>query len=541
MTKVQNTSVSVATQVENKKVKKQQQKKEQQVFKGNGNKQTVKKPNDSAIKQKIYKKTGFQLKDTANRGKIIPLKVNGKVREYETVGTLTTGGRILVKEKGKEVYHVVSHTKDNKLVMLKDDYAKNKIFYESTSSEHKVKYGKKNYVITNSKRDRHGRMSAIDENGKRVVLSSDGKELKTGYVEAEDQKDNMNDYIAKQTKGKSKAEADKIRQQILSGNSSYSNKGVLRFKASNGEVWYYDTKRKTYVKYAEKEAQAIIKNLDKGATENWLLFRTGLGTDYELLKNTNAQIIDPEVLNKVNKHYSAEYGNKVDKNAQYGSGKYKTAYEAFLASEIGDDEVYQFNAALVKNNAITDQSRRNEILQTNLTKIKSNGLGVSGRANRLAAADAASTKEDYQTLQDAAEEELKKTNYKAPFKGSDALQTYIYGVNNGDVQEIDDFNTTLIDPKEDMIDRDEIVKIKAETGVLWAKKGNFKKGFEAQDSDVTKQMFTLQSPNGKSALDAKLLKKQAAEKHQDDYLMMARPDLYSEDEIVITTRSITIF
>ena len=537
MTKVQNTSVSAATQVENKKVKKQQQKKEQQVFKGNGNKQTVKKPNDSALKQEIYKKTGFQLKDTANRGKIIPLKVNGKVREYETVGTLTTGGRILVKEMGKEVYHVVSHTKDNKLVMLKDDYAKNKIFYESTSSEHKVKYGKKNYVITNSKRDRHGRMSAIDENGKRVVLSSDGKELKTGYVEAEDQKDNMNDYIAKQTKGKSKAEADKIRQQILSGNSSYSNKGVLRFKASNGEVWYYDTKRKTYVKYAEKEAQAIIKNLDKGATENWLLFRTGLGTDYELLKNTNAQIIDPEVLNKVNKHYSAEYGNKVDKNAQYGSGKYKTAYEAFLASEIGDDEVYQFNAALVKNNAITDQSRRNEILQTNLTKISGFGIegigvGVNKRANRMAAADAASTKEDYQALQDAAEEENKKKNYKAQFKGQDALQTYIYGVHDGDVQEIDDFNNALIDPKEDMLDRDEIVRIKAETGVLWLKEGNFKKGFEAQDNDVTKQMFALQSPNGKSALDAKLLKKQAAEKHQDDYLMMARPDLYSEDEIV---------
>ena len=537
MAKIQNTNVSAATQVENKKVKKQQQKKEQQVFKGNGNKQTVKKPNDSALKQEIYKKTGFQLKDTANRGKIIPLKVNGKVREYETVGTLTTGGRILVKERGKEVYHVVSHTKDNKLVMLKDDYAKNKIFYESTSSEHKVKYGKKNYVITNSKRDRHGRMSAIDENGKRVVLSSDGKELKTGYVEAEDQKDNMNDYIAKQTKGKSKAEADKIRQQILSGNSSYSNKGVLRFKASNGEVWYYDTKRKTYVKYAEKEAQAIIKNLDKGATENWLLFRTGLGTDYELLKNTNAQIIDPEVLNKVNKYYSAEYGNKVDKNAQYGSGKYKTAYEAFLASEIGDDEVYQFNAALVKNNAITDQSRRNEILQTNLTKISGFGIegigvGVNKRANRMAAADAASTKEDYQALQDAAEEENKKKNYKPQFKGQDALQTYIYGVHDGDVQEIDDFNTTLIDPKEDMLDRDEIVRIKAETGVLWAKKGLYNKAFESQDSDVTKQMFALQSPNGKSALDAKLLKKQAAEKHQDDYLMMARPDLYSEDEIV---------
>ncbi len=537
MAKIQNTNVSAATQVENKKVKKQQQKKEQQVFKGNGNKQTVKKPNDSALKQEIYKKTGFQLKDTANRGKIIPLKVNGKVREYETVGTLTTGGRILVKERGKEVYHVVSHTKDNKLVMLKDDYAKNKIFYESTSSEHKVKYGKKNYVITNSKRDRHGRMSAIDENGKRVVLSSDGKELKTGYVEAEDQKDNMNDYIAKQTKGKSKAEADKIRQQILSGNSSYSNKGVLRFKASNGEVWYYDTKRKTYVKYAEKEAQAIIKDLDKGATENWLLFRTGLGTDYELLKNTNAQIIDPEVLNKINKHYSAEYGNKVDKNAQYGSGKYKTAYEAFLASEIGDDEVYQFNAALVKNNAITDQSRRNEILQTNLTKISGFGIeglgvGVNKRANRMAAADAASTKEDYQALQDAAEEENKKKNYKPQFKGQDALQTYIYGVHDGDVQEIDDFNTTLIDPKEDMLDRDEIVRIKAETGVLWAKKGLYNKAFESQDSDVTKQMFALQSPNGKSALDAKLLKKQAAEKHQDDYLMMARPDLYSEDEIV---------
>lgn len=531
MTKVNgNNNVSAEYKIVNgKKVKKQEQSKNQkQVFNNKGQK-TPQKPNDSAIKQEVYKKSGYQLKDTKDRNKIIQLKVNGKIRSYKTVGTLTTGGRILVQD-AKGAYHVVSHTKDNKLIMLKDDYAKNKIFYESTSSEHKVKYGKKNYVITNSKRDRHGRMSAIDENGKRVVLSSDGKELKTGYVEAEDQKDNMNDYIAKQTKGKSKAEADKIRQRILSGNSSYSNKGVLRFKASNGEVWYYDTKRKTYVKYAEKEAQAIIKNLDKGATENWLLFRTGLGTDYELLKNTNAQIIDPEVLNKVNKHYSAEYGNKVDKNAQYGSGKYKTAYEAFLASEIGDDEVYQFNAALVKNNAITDQSRRNEILQTNLTKIKSNGLGVSGRANRLAAADAASTKEDYQTLQDAAEEELKKTNYKAPFKGSDALQTYIYGVNNGDVQEIDDFNTTLIDPKEDMIDRDEIVKIKAETGALWAKKGKYDKAFEAQDGEIVDKMFALQDANGKASLNVKELKAKA-KGFQGEYLMFAKPELFTEQEL----------
>ena len=524
MTKVNgNNNVSAEYKIVNgKKVKKQEQSKNQkQVFNNKGQK-TPQKPNDSAIKQEVYKKSGYQLKDTKDRNKIIQLKVNGKIRSYKTVGTLTTGGRILVQDE-KGAYHVVSHTKDNKLIMLKDDYAKNKIFYESTSSEHKVKYGKKNYVITNSKRDRHGRMSAIDENGKRVVLSSDGKELKTGYVEAEDQKDNMNDYIAKQTKGKSKAEADKIRQQILSGNSSYSNKGVLRFKASNGEVWYYDTKRKTYVKYAEKEAQAIIKNLDKGATENWLLFRTGLGTDYELLKNTNAQIIDPEVLGKVNKHYSAEYGNKVDKNAQYGSGKYKTAYEAFLASEIGDDEVYQFNAALVKNNAITDQSRRNEILQTNLTK-------VGSRANRLAAADAASRKEDYQTLQDAAEEENKKKNYKAPFKGSDALQTYIYGVNNGDVQEIDDFNTTLIDPKEDMLDRDEIVKIKAETGALWAKQGKYDKAFEAQDGEIVDKMFALQDANGKASLNVKELKAKA-KGFQGEYLMFAKPELFTEQEL----------
>ena len=536
MTKVQNTNVSAVTKVENKKVKKQQQKKEQQVFKGNGNKQTVQKPNDSALKQEIYKKTGFQLKDTKNKGQIINLKVNGRVRPYETVGTLTTGGRILVKEKGKEVYHVVSHTPDKKPVMLKDDYARNKVFYETTSAEHKVKIGKKNYIITNSKRDRHGRMTAINSRGQEVILSHDGKELKHSYVEAEDQKDNLNDYIAQQTKGKSKAEANKIRQQIMDGNSSYSSKGVLRFKASNGEVWYYDTKRKTYVKYAEKEAQAIIKDLDKGAKEDWWLFRTGLGTDYELLKNTNAQIIDPEVLNKINKHYSTEYGKKVDKNAEYGSGKYKTAYEAFLASEIGDDEVYLFNATLVKNKAITDQSRRNEILQTNLTKISGIGIeglgvGVNKRANRMAAADAASTKEDYQTLQDAAEDENAKKNYKPQFKGQDALQTYIYGVHDGDVQEIDDFNNALIDPKEDMLDRDEIVRIKAETGVLWLKEGNFKKGFEAQDNDVTKQMFALQNPKGKAVLNANTLKQQAAKDKQEDYMMMARPDLYSDKEL----------
>ena len=244
----------------------------------------------------------------------------------------------------------------------------------------------------------------------------------------------------------------------------------------------------------------------------------------------------PEVLNKINKHYSTEYCKKVDKNAEYGSGKYKTAYEAFLASEIGDDEVYLFNATLVKNKAITDQSRRNEILQTNLTKISGIGIeglgvGVNKRANRMAAADAASTKEDYQTLQDAAEDENIKNNYKPQFKGQDALQTYIYGVHDGDVQEIDDFNNALIDPKENMLDRDEIVRIKAETGVLWLKEGNFKKGFEAQDNDVTKQMFALQNPNGKAVLNAKALKQQAAKDKQEDYMMMARPDLYSDKEL----------
>ncbi|MGN1154195.1 MAG: hypothetical protein ACI4S3_09205, partial [Candidatus Gastranaerophilaceae bacterium] len=497
VSKVNGTSQVKATEKANAK-KKVAKPKEQPVFKNQPKKEIAKKVNDSTIKQEVYQKTGFQLKDTTNYRKMITLTVYGKARQYKTIGTLTTGGRILVQDE-KGAYHVVSHTKDNKLVMLKDDYARNKIAFETTSQQHKVKYGNKEYVITNAHRDRHGRMTAISANGRKVILSSNGIELKTGYVEAQDQVDRINDSIATATKGKSKAEADKIKKQITDRYASYASKDVMRFKASNGEVWYYNLKTKKYLKYADTEAKAIVTDLEKGASEDWLIGRTGLGTDYELLKKANDNIIDPEVLKRVNQHFEAEYGSKVNKNAKYGDGKYRTAYEAFLASEIGDDEVYLFNASLVKNGAILDQARRNEILQTNLTK-------VGTRENRLAAADAASTKEDYQALQDAAEEENKKQGYKAQFKGQDALQTYIYGVSKGDVQEIDDFNTVLIDPNEDMLDRDDVVRIKAEMGVLWLQKGDFRKGFEANDSDVVKKMFELETPNGKKVLDAKALK-----------------------------------
>ena len=592
VSKVNGTSQVKATEKANekKKVVKQQQ---QQFFENKSKQVTEKNVNDSAIKQEVYKKTGFQLKDTKDNGKMITLTVNGKARQYKTVGTLTTGGRILVQDE-KGAYHVVSHTKENKLIMLKDDYAKNKIAFETTSKQHKVKYGKKEYVITNAQRDRHGRMTAIDANGKQVILSSKGQELKTGYVEAQDQVDRINDmqniqntkktvfeksgfqlkdtnnaneklnvngkeytvvgtlttggrilvqdekgayHVVSRTKEnkltllndnyvkKNKnfassdnyvEQLDKETQSVTDSHASYASKDVMRFKASNGEVWYYNLKTKKYVKYADTEAKAIIRDLDDSAN--------GLGTNYTKLKQANDNIIDPEVLKRINKNFEAEYGSDVKADAKYGDGNYKTAYEAFLASEIGDDEVYLFNASLVKNGAILDQSRRNEILQTNLTQ-------VGSRQNRLAAADAASSKEDYQALQDAAEEENKKQGYKAQFKGQDALQTYVYGVNDGDVQEIDDFNNQLIDPNEDMLDRDDVVRIKAETGALWLKEGNFQKGFEANDGDVVSVMFELETPQGKKVLDAKALKKQAKEKQQEDYLMSARPDLYSDAEI----------
>ena len=44
-------------------------------------------------------------------------------------------------------------------------------------------------------------------------------------------------------------------------------------------------------------------------------------------------------------------------------------------------------------------------------------------------------------------------------------------------------------------------------------------------------MFALQSSNGKAVLNAKTLKQQAAKEKQDDYMMMARPDLYSDKEL----------
>lgn len=380
-------------------------------------------------------------------------------KKYTIVGNAAYNRKIVKDSKGK--IHVFANGGDG--VELKLDYVGSDIANVRAGKTRIVKNGTAYYVEGQRKDDKHGRYNISDWHGNQYTLSggkkagefSDRTILRSSYIKASDANDAGH------------------------GTRTYLNDGSTSVTV-NGKTYYFDKNGNSVDgnKKSTQIANAIKADLDKAANDKTLGFIPD--TDETLLAKANAGITDRVILAKINARYAAE-GYKPN-------SEYRTAYEAFQGTELQRNEVYANNAALVKNGAIQDQARRNEILYTNVIQYGNKS------ENLHAGLDAISTREDFNQLNTYANRANTKRGYQAQFKNQSALNTFIYGQTGGNADKIKSANDALIDPNEDFLTQEEITQTRAEEGIYFlqkAKSRTFAKGWQADDLEKA-----LSSNNG---------------------------------------------
>lgn len=420
-----------------------------------------------AAENKIYKQLG--LKNRKGAGTTIH---DNKGNAYTVIGQAGFGRTIA--RKGKSI-HVIAHDG----VDLKTSYVAADVRFVREGKKRIVVKGRA-YYTDGAARDRHGRMTVTDWTGKTAILSggksktdlSDRVILKNNYVEATDALD------------------------AGRGKKTYLDNGIQYVKSSDGKYWYFNEKGQAInAEQVEKQvAEKVAADLDDAA-DGWFF---GAGTDEALMSKANAGISSPGILSKIEAHYQ----NKGFK----ANSEYKTAYEAFQGSELQRSEVYVNNAQLVKNDAIQDQSRRDEIISTNITE-----YGKTNE-NLQAGLDAIGNRTDFENANEAAQKYNQEKGYNPQFKNQSPINTLIYGQSDGDAESIRAANNKLIDPQENFLTSKEITRTLAEEGVYFlqeAKGHTIMQGSKAEDkaaalesnnADVYAMMDTLLKEKGEPSL-----------------------------------------
>lgn len=420
-------------------------------------------------------------------------------QKYTVIGTMNNRERIMVRDSKGNI-HIASH--DN--IVLNDVFVQQTTLYDK-GKKVTLKNGQE-VVVMRERGDRHGRMIALDKNGNTVVVSggskanlSDRVVLNNSWVSASDQNDIINDQIKN-------AKTEEEKNIIINQHRAISSDKYVRCRGNDGKVWYIDRNTGKPVNLSRQEAAAVTKEID-AATTNRVL-GTGWGTDEAGLVNANNMIMDPAVLAEVNKTYEAR-GYKANK-------EYRSAYEAFLGTEITRSEVYELNADLVNNNAILKQERRNEILYTNVAIYGDNQANLNKGLNAIG------TRKDYDNLQNNLAQYNSQKGYQAHFQKQDPLQTTIYNNTGGDANRIASANRALIDPNETFLTNDEVIRIQAEVGAYYLEQGDSQNATRSQDANVLAVMDNLELLDG-SKIDVNI-----AEKTD---LMIAGYGEYTNEEI----------
>lgn len=407
---------------------------------------------------------------------------NGKT--YEILGVVkgSKRGHLVVKDikTGKQAFASANH------VILKESYVKACMMFDNEKTKKvTAKNNGKSYVVLKENVDRLGRKLVMNQAGQQFYMAKDNTVIKADYAQGTAYVENVKHKIRTTKNAKEKARLEKE----LDSRASYSDKNIIRIKGDNNKFWYIDKRTGRAVNLTQKEADAIIKDLDDAAGG---FLGTGIGTKDSKLLRTNQSIVDPAVLNRIDKHYAQDKGFQKDVK----NGKYKSHYEAFLGSEISKDEVYKFDADLVKQGAIVDQKRRNEILLTNLT--------TYGKKfdNRHSALDAVTTKEDYNYLQKGAARFNKANNVKAG-KGETALESLIAFQTEDDANLIDlSFKKLFAPEKNELTTQAEKTGINTRTNVKLILSGvdeNIDTALDSHDSEMYAQMDKLLPANKKLA------------------------------------------
>lgn len=405
-------------------------------------------------------------------------------KTYKILGVVkgSKRGHLVVKDikTGKQAFASANH------VILKESYVKACMIFDNEKTKKvTAKNNGKSYVVLKENVDRLGRKLVMNQAGQQFYMAKDNTVIKADYAQGTAYVENVKHKIRTTKNAKEKARLEKE----LDSRASYSDKNIIRIKGDNNKFWYIDKRTGRAVNLTQKEADAIIKDLDDAAGG---FLGTGIGTKDSKLLRTNQSIVDPAVLNRIDKHYAQDKGFQKDVK----NGKYKSHYEAFLGSEISKDEVYKFDADLVKQGAIVDQKRRNEILLTNLT--------TYGKKfdNRHSALDAVTTKEDYNYLQKGAARFNKANNVKAG-KGETALESLIAFQTEDDANLIDlSFKKLFAPEKNELTTQAEKTGINLRTNVKLILSGvdeNIDTALDSHDSEMYAQMDKLLPANKKLA------------------------------------------
>lgn len=405
-------------------------------------------------------------------------------KTYEILGVVkgSKRGHLVVKDikTGKQAFASANH------VILKECYVKACMMFDNEKTKKvTAKNNGKSYVVLKENVDRLGRKLVMNQAGQQFYMAKDNTVIKADYAQGTAYVENVKHKIRTTKNAKEKARLEKE----LDSRASYSDKNIIRIKGDNNKFWYIDKRTGRAVNLTQKEADAIIKDLDDAAGG---FLGTGIGTKDSKLLRTNQSIVDPAVLNRIDKHYAQDKSFQKDVK----NGKYKSHYEAFLGSEISKDEVYKFDADLVKQGAIVDQKRRNEILLTNLT--------TYGKKfdNRHSALDAVTTKEDYNYLQKGAARFNKANNVKAG-KGETALESLIAFQTEDDANLIDlSFKKLFAPEKNELTTQAEKTGINTRTNVKLILSGvdeNIDTALDSHDSEMYAQMDKLLPANKKLA------------------------------------------
>lgn len=405
-------------------------------------------------------------------------------KTYEILGVVkgSKRGHLVVKDikTGKQAFASANH------VILKESYVKACMIFDNEKTKKvTAKNNGKSYVVLKENVDRLGRKLVMNQAGQQFYMAKDNTVIKADYAQSTAYVENVKHKIRTTKNAKEKARLEKE----LDSRASYSDKNIIRIKGDNNKFWYIDKRTGRAVNLTQKEADAIIKDLDNAAGG---FLGTGIGTKDSKLLRTNQSIVDPAVLNRIDKHYAQDKSFQKDVK----NGKYKSHYEAFLGSEISKDEVYKFDADLVKQGAIVDQKRRNEILLTNLT--------TYGKKfdNRHSALDAVTTKEDYNYLQKGAARFNKANNVKAG-KGETALESLIAFQTEDDANLIDlSFKKLFAPEKNELTTQAEKTGINTRTNVKLILSGvdeNIDTALDSHDSEMYAQMDKLLPANKKLA------------------------------------------
>ena len=407
---------------------------------------------------------------------------SGKTYEILDVVKGSKRGHLVVKDikTGKQAFASANH------VILKESYVKACLMFDNEKTKKvTAKNNGKSYVVLKENVDRLGRKLVMNRTGQQFYMAKDNTVIKADYAQGTAYVENVKHKIRTTKNAKEKARLEKE----LDSRASYSDKNIIRIKGDNNKFWYIDKRTGRAVNLTQKEADAIIKDLDNAAGG---FLGTGIGTKDSKLLRTNQSIVDPAVLNRIDKHYAQDKSFQKDVK----NGKYKSHYEAFLGSEISNDEVYKFDADLVKQGAIVDQKRRNEILLTNLT--------TYGKKfdNRHSALDAVTTKEDYNYLQKGAARFNKANNVKAG-KGETALESLIAFQTEDDANLIDlSFKKLFAPEKNELTTQAEKTGINLRTNVKLILSGvdeNIDTALDSHDSEMYAQMDKLLPANKKLA------------------------------------------